>query len=60
MLPVYLLNRFIQDSETHNIDKQFMWGSALLINPVLEQVNRVLCLFYFLNIQSIDLSCKFN
>ena len=29
--------RFSQDRKTRLVDKQFMWGPALLISPVLEQ-----------------------
>lgn len=29
-------NRYPQDFRTRSIDKQFLWGPALLISPVLE------------------------
>ncbi|XP_064456553.1 sucrase-isomaltase, intestinal-like isoform X2 [Ornithodoros turicata] len=32
-----LFHVFPDDIDTHDIDKQFMWGDALLISPVLEQ-----------------------
>ncbi|KAI4498392.1 hypothetical protein M0802_006571 [Mischocyttarus mexicanus] len=32
-----LFFEFINDKETYNIDTQFMWGSSLMINPVLEE-----------------------
>lgn len=35
--PIYN-DRFMEDEETHTIDHQFLWGPALLISPVLEQV----------------------
>jgi hypothetical protein len=30
--------RFPSDVQTYNIDEQFLWGSALMIVPVLEEV----------------------
>lgn len=33
--PVFF--EFVADQETHNIDKQFMWGSAIMIIPVYQQ-----------------------
>ena len=33
-----VIDRFVTDSATWSIDRQFMWGSQLLISPVLEQV----------------------
>lgn len=35
-----MLYRFIDDRQTYDIDTQFLWGSALMINPVLEEVRR--------------------
>ena len=32
-----LFFEFPTDAETYAIDRQFMWGSALLISPVLDQ-----------------------
>ncbi|XP_015266282.1 PREDICTED: sucrase-isomaltase, intestinal [Gekko japonicus] len=32
-----LLNEFTNDPETWNVDKQFLWGPALLISPVLQE-----------------------
>ncbi|KAL8187965.1 UNVERIFIED_CONTAM: putative maltase-glucoamylase 2 [Gekko kuhli] len=32
-----LLNEFTNDPTTWNVDKQFLWGPALLISPVLQQ-----------------------
>ncbi len=33
--------RYPVDSNTYNIDHQFLWGDALLISPVLEKVGIV-------------------
>ena len=30
-----LIHEFPSDKETHQIDEQFMWGSHLLITPVI-------------------------
>lgn len=30
--------RFVTDSATHTIDRQLLWGPALLITPVVDQV----------------------
>lgn len=30
--------RFVTDSVTHTIDRQLLWGPALLITPVVDQV----------------------
>ncbi|XP_072039745.1 sucrase-isomaltase, intestinal-like [Amphiura filiformis] len=35
MRPVF--HEFIDDAYTHGIDRQFLWGSAFLITPVLDQ-----------------------
>ena len=35
--------RFTSDSATWNIDRQFLWGPALLISPALEKVGILLC-----------------
>lgn len=35
--------RFTVDSATWTIDKQFLWGSALLISPALEEVSDFFC-----------------
>ena len=32
-----VINRFSYDEETWNVDRQFMWGGALLVTPVLEE-----------------------
>jgi alpha-glucosidase (family GH31 glycosyl hydrolase) len=32
-----LVHEFSKDKNTHEIDEQFLWGSALLISPVIEQ-----------------------
>ena len=32
------LSRFTDDRKTWTIDKQFLWGPALLISPALEEV----------------------
>lgn len=32
-----LMHEFPLDKTTHDLDEQFLWGSALLISPVLEQ-----------------------
>lgn len=32
-----LVHEFPSDKNTHDIDEQFLWGSALLISPVIEQ-----------------------
>ncbi|XP_029161995.1 lysosomal alpha-glucosidase-like [Nylanderia fulva] len=32
-----LFFEFINDQQTYDIDTQFLWGSALMINPVLEE-----------------------
>ncbi len=32
-----LVHEFSKDKLTHEIDEQFLWGSALLISPVIEQ-----------------------
>lgn len=35
---IYTRYRFTDDRQTYGIDTQFLWGSALMINPVLEEV----------------------
>lgn len=38
---MFILNfiyRFSTDLVTYDVDKQFLWGSSLMINPVLEKV----------------------
>ena len=35
---VMCLYRFVTDSTTHAIDRQFLWGPAFLISPVVQQV----------------------
>jgi alpha-glucosidase (family GH31 glycosyl hydrolase) len=40
-----LPSRFPSDIRTYNIDEQFLWGSALMIVPVLEEV-RMLFIAY--------------
>lgn len=36
---IYIISfRFTSDSNTHNVDKQFLWGPAFLITPVIDQV----------------------
>ncbi len=37
MLPKSKIYRYPKDISARSIDKQFMWGPALLISPVLEQ-----------------------
>ncbi|CAG9821832.1 unnamed protein product [Phaedon cochleariae] len=32
-----LFFEFLEDTKTYNIDRQFLWGPALMINPVLEE-----------------------
>ncbi|CAH1800510.1 unnamed protein product, partial [Owenia fusiformis] len=32
-----VMHEFVQDNNTHNIDRQFLWGPAFLITPVLDQ-----------------------
>ncbi|XP_022091523.1 maltase-glucoamylase, intestinal-like [Acanthaster planci] len=32
-----LMHEFVSDEETHGIDRQFLWGPALLITPVLDE-----------------------
>lgn len=34
----FILFRYPSDINTYNIDSQFLWGSALLISPVLKEV----------------------
>ncbi|KAJ7329604.1 hypothetical protein JRQ81_015778 [Phrynocephalus forsythii] len=41
----FLRSRFPADSETHGIDTAFLWGSALMIAPVLQEASTVPCLF---------------
>lgn len=37
--PLYIWNsRFVEDRTTWEIYRQFLWGPALLISPVLDQV----------------------
>lgn len=36
-----LLHEFINDTTTHTIDKQFLWGAAFLISPALGQAQTV-------------------
>lgn len=38
ILMIYTRYRFTDDRQTYGIDTQFLWGSALMINPVLEEV----------------------
>lgn len=40
-----LWNEFPQDESTHGIDRQFMWGSSLLISPILEEDQKVLTFY---------------
>uniref|UniRef100_A0A8C3HWM7 Maltase n=1 Tax=Chrysemys picta bellii TaxID=8478 RepID=A0A8C3HWM7_CHRPI len=37
-----VLHEFVEDKETWDVYKQFMWGPALLISPVLENATSVL------------------
>ena len=39
----YAFASYPDDKKTYSIDKQFMWGSELLISPVLEQVCTLYC-----------------
>ena len=43
----------IGDEETYGIDRQFLWGDALLITPVLTQV-----INNFLNLDTIKVCCN--
>ena len=36
---LFLTNSFTSDSEALSVDKQFTWGSGLLISPVIEKVS---------------------
>jgi hypothetical protein len=36
----FLFSRFPSDVHTYSIDEQFLWGSALMIVPVLEEVRK--------------------
>jgi alpha-glucosidase (family GH31 glycosyl hydrolase) len=36
----FLYSRFPKDVHTYDIDEQFLWGSALMIVPVLEEVRK--------------------
>lgn len=38
ILMLLMLYRFTDDQQTYDIDTQFLWGSAFMINPVLEEV----------------------
>ena len=33
-----LMFEFPQDTNTHDIDTQFMWGAAIVVTPVVTQV----------------------
>jgi len=37
IINVYI-DRFVNDKDTWEIDRQFLWGPSLLISPVLEEV----------------------
>ncbi|XP_063956333.1 maltase-glucoamylase-like [Lytechinus pictus] len=41
-----LMHEFTHDSHTWGIDRQFMWGSALLISPVLEEDTTVVRAYF--------------
>lgn len=41
-----MLHRFTDDQQTYDIDTQFLWGSALMINPVLEEVRHEFILLF--------------
>ncbi|XP_070541629.1 maltase-glucoamylase-like [Ptychodera flava] len=32
-----VMHEFIEDSVTYDVDKQFLWGAALMISPVMEE-----------------------
>jgi len=40
------VNRFTDDKQTYDIDTQFLWGSALMINPVLKEVRHQFILLF--------------
>ncbi|KAM7287525.1 uncharacterized protein ISCGN_031216 [Ixodes scapularis] len=42
---MYRLDKFAEEPHTYGIDKQFMWGSSLLISPILEE-NQTYMSFY--------------
>ncbi|NWS82756.1 MGA protein, partial [Toxostoma redivivum] len=48
-----LLHEFVEDRETWDMDKQFLWGPALLISPVLTE-NDVSVIAYFPNARWYD------
>ena len=35
---IFFNDRFADDKDTWEIDRQFLWGQSLLISPVLEEV----------------------
>jgi len=41
-----LWHEYANDSETHGIDRQFLWGSAFLVSPVLEQGATSLVMYF--------------
>ena len=40
------MHRFPTDPRTLDIDRQFMWGSALLISPVLDENKRTVYAYF--------------
>ena len=57
---LFLINRFTSDSEALSVDKQFTWGSGLLISPVIHKViENYLFIFgtCFENIEEEKLKC---
>ena len=38
-----VLFRFPDDEQTYSVDTQFLWGSALMIVPVLREVSAAVC-----------------
>ena len=48
-LCIFSSSRFHDDPMTLEIERQFMWGPALLISPVLEEVrNRAILLLFLI------------
>ena len=43
---VVALFRFKTDINTYDVDRQFLWGPALLITPVIEEVRFLSHLFF--------------
>jgi len=43
---MHIVNRFTDDEQTYDIDTQFFWGNALMINPVLNEVRHQFILLF--------------